>query len=158
MMTKRIMTSIAASMVLVSTVAAGTVYAAPARATNRTATVSLHGEHGSHASGTAVLNYNSRTRITTVSLLVTGLKPMSVHPAHIHLGHNCAANGPVLYTFRPLSSSTMAKTEAGNNGVMRASLSFRGSYTVRSLYVNVHEGPGLATKAQFTPIVCGVVR
>jgi len=143
---------------MVSGVALGTAHAAQPAAHSSMATVTISPENGNKtAAGTAVFNYSSRTNITTVSLRVTGLKAMTMHPAHIHLGSSCTSNGAILYTFRPLSSSKMMMTEAGNNGIMRASLSFRGSFSGKKYYINVHMGPTLANAAQAKPIACGAL-
>ncbi len=156
-MTKHMLAVAAAGALMVSGVALGTAHAATPAAHSSMATVRINAENGSKVTGTAVFDYSSRTNITTVSLRVTGLKAMTIHPAHIHLGSSCLSNGPVVYTFRPLSSSKMMMTEAGNNGIMRASLSFRGSFSGKKYYINVHMGPTLATPAYAKPIACGAL-
>ncbi len=155
-MTKRILAVAATGALLAGGMAMSTAHAAKPVAKNAMTTVMLHGEHGYTAAGTAAFEYSAKTNITTVSLRVTGLTAMTVHPAHIHAGSSCTANGPVLYSFRPLGSSKMMMTEAGANGIMRASTSFRGTYVGQKLYINVHLGPDLKG-AHFTPIACGVV-
>lgn len=154
-MVKRILVVATVGAVAVSTLVTGTAHAAHANRTSST-TVMLGAKNGSHVTGTASFSYNSVTGITTVSMRVTGLKAMTIHPAHIHAGASCSANGAVLYTFHPLAGMSMA-TEANASGVMYSTTEFMGSYVGKSFYINVHTGPGLATKAQFKVMACGVV-
>lgn len=156
-MMKRILTAAVAGTFLLGGLAVDTAHAARPLASSVRETVTLHALHGSRVAGAAVFAYSSRTNITTVALRVTGLKAMTVHPAHIHAGASCAANGPVIYSFHPLGGSMMTTTEAGAAGVLRASTSFRGSFVGKKFYINVHTGPTLTTKAQFAPLACGVL-
>jgi len=159
-MTKRILAAAAAGVVLTSGLAFGTVGTAHAArpALRTTDLVTLHAENGSKVSGMAELTYSSQTGITTVSLRVSGLTPMTMHPAHLHIGSSCTANGAIKYPFRPLiDASMMMSTEADANGVMLASSSFAGNFTTQKLYINVHQGPTLKTASQAKPIACGVV-
>jgi len=129
-MTKRILAAAAAGVVLTSGLAFGTVGTAHAArpALRTTDLVTLHAENGSKVSGMAELTYSSQTGITTVSLRVSGLTPMTMHPAHLHIGSSCTANGAIKYPFRPLiDASMMMSTEADANGVMLASSSFAGT-------------------------------
>lgn len=155
-MMKRIFAIATTGALLASGVAMSTAHAAKPVAKNAMTTVMLHGEHGYKVTGTAAFEYSAKTNMTTAYLTVKGLKAMTVHPAHIHAGSSCAANGPVVYPFTPVAGSKMTMTEAGNNGIMHASTSFRGTYVGKKLYINVHLGPDLKG-AHFTPIACGVV-
>jgi len=154
-MIKGILTIATVGTIAISTLVAGTAQAAHAPK-NSTETVMLGAQHGSHVTGTAKFTYSATTKTTTVLLHVSGLKPMTIHPAHIHLGSSCSANGPVVYPFAPISGTSMM-TEANRNGVMVAKTSFLGSYAGRHLYINVHTGPGLAPASQYKVVSCGVV-
>ncbi len=154
-MIKSILAIATVGAVAVSTLVSGTAHAAHAPKSS-TETIMLGSKNGSHVTGTAKFTYNSATKTTTVLLHVSGLKPMTVHPAHIHLGASCSANGAVLYTFHPVSGMGMM-TEANGSGVMNAKTSFTGSYTAKPLYINVHTGPGLVPASQFKVMACGVV-
>lgn len=118
--------------------------------------ITLHPLNGSGVTGSVRFDYNIGTGKTTATLTVKNLKPLSIHPAHLHEGASCAANGPVLYTFTSTTGATALK--ADNNGVLVAKSSFPGSYRSLFMYVNVHAGPGMDTKPQASVLACGVVK
>lgn len=97
--------------------------------------------------GTASLNWDHTTKMLTVQVTLTGLAPNSVHPSHIHEG-SCARQGKVLY---PLSNLV-----ADAHGAAHATtkLSLPNGIPARGLYLNVHNGPGLAPADQFLPVAC----
>ncbi|HWE60257.1 MAG TPA: hypothetical protein VHB98_00955, partial [Chloroflexota bacterium] len=78
----------------------------------------------------------------------------SVHPAHIHLGASCTANGPVLYPLPDLhaDASGVAWATTTITGTAIPSLGI-GPY---GYYLNVHEGPTMSGSGA-TPISCGIV-
>ncbi len=154
---KRIFAVAATSALLAGGVAMGTAHAARPAAMRTSALVTLHAENGGKATGVALLSYSTQTGITTVSLRVSGLAPMTVHPAHLHIGSSCTANGAIKYPFRALTDATMMSTEADAGGVMMASAAFAGNFADQKLYINVHQGPTLKTAMQAKPIACGVV-
>lgn len=101
--------------------------------------------------GTADLLWSSSTKDLTVTVKLYGLAPKSVHPMHIHMG-TCQSNGIVKYTLNDavanaagyaLSATTIPDVQ---NGIPN-----------KEWYVNVHNGPGLTTSAEFLPIACSEV-
>ncbi|HWE60544.1 MAG TPA: CHRD domain-containing protein [Chloroflexota bacterium] len=104
----------------------------------------------STATGAVFLSYNWQEAAIDVSIAVSGLAPNSVHPAHIHAGNSCAANGPVLYPLPNLKAD--AQGQAYASAMIPAT-----SVPAQGWYVNVHQGPSL-TGAGATPISCGVVQ
>jgi hypothetical protein len=110
---------------------------------------SISPQAGSTVNGVAVLKFNPSKSNIDVTVDVAGLAPNSVHPAHIHTGTSCSANGPILYPFQPL------KADAA--GVAHEALTIPAqSVPATGWYVNVHMGPDLVG-AHGTPIGCGVV-
>ena len=104
----------------------------------------------STATGAVFLSYNWQEASLDVGIAVSGLAPNSVHPAHIHAGTSCAANGPILYPLPNLTADAQG----------RAYVSARIPATTipaQGWYVNVHHGPSLSG-AGVTPISCGVVQ
>ena len=101
-------------------------------------------------SGSARLRYDPLTRVLTVDVEVEGLAPGTSHPNHIHFGQ-CRAQGPVREALRRLV--------AGRDGRAHASTRIPQSDGIKGgvWYVAVHQGPGLGTQAQFSPVLCGDV-
>lgn len=97
--------------------------------------------------GTANLSWDHTTKMLTVQVMLTGLAPNSTHPNHIHEG-SCANQGKVLY---PLSNLV-----ADAHGVANATskIALPNGIPAKGIYLNVHNGPGLAPADQFLPIVC----
>jgi hypothetical protein len=104
---------------------------------------------GSHVNGVAVLAVNPTTGKIDVTVDVAGLKPNSLHPAHIHSGASCSSNGPVAYPLLPL------KADAAGVAHEMVSVAAQ-SIPKTGWYLNIHEGPGM-TGAQAAAIGCGVV-
>src|SRR5258708_19005441 len=52
--------------------------------------------------GSTNLKWNATTRDLTVTIVMSGLAPVSTHPAHIHVG-NCNSNGPIKYTLNDVT-------------------------------------------------------
>lgn len=101
--------------------------------------------------GTADLNWDPKTHMLTVKIMLVGLAPNSMHPAHIHTG-SCSKQGSVLHPLQNVvadSHGTATVTSPISN-VMQG-------IPASGWYVNVHNGPGLTTTDQFLPIVCGDV-
>jgi hypothetical protein len=116
------------------------------------AAATLAPEAGSTARGIAILGPG--TTSDTVAIRVTGLAPNSVHPAHIHLGADCTANGPIIFTLPDL--------HANASGVAWATTSITGTAIPGvgsgpyGYYLNVHLGPTMSGSGA-TPISCGIV-
>lgn len=148
---------VASSTLLGTASAAHKTGAASLAGSTATRTVAINALNGSGVSGVAIFTYNSRTGITTVAMSVKGmaLKAMSIHPEHIHAGSSCSANGPVIYPFRAVSGSMT--TEANDSHVVQSVTAFTGTFVGKAYYINVHTGPGLATKAQFKVLACGAL-
>ncbi len=110
---------------------------------------SISPQAGSKVNGVAILKLNPSTGQLDVTVDVAGLEPNTIHPAHIHSGSTCSANGPILYPFPSL------KADAA--GVAHETLTIpAASVPATGWYVNVHMGPDLVG-AHATPIGCGVV-
>jgi quercetin dioxygenase-like cupin family protein len=101
--------------------------------------------------GTAVLRWDPKTENLRVTIRLIGLAPNSTHPAHIHLG-DCDDNGPILY---PLNN--VVANAAGDAHVTTVIPDVENGIPSSGWYVNVHNGPTLATFAQAIPIACGDV-
>jgi len=101
--------------------------------------------------GFALLHWEERTENLRVTISLVGLAGNSIHPAHIHLG-DCDDNGPIVY---PLND--VVADAAGDATVTTVIPEVEGGIPASSWYVNVHNGPGLGTPAQFDPIACGNV-
>jgi len=108
------------------------------------------GASGSNVTATAVLTLDATAKTLTVKLTVDGLAPGSTHPDHIHLG-TCESQGPVVLGLKDLTADSSGHAEVTNTLPNVPSIQF-GTW-----YVNVHQGPGLATQEQFAPIACGNV-
>ena len=100
--------------------------------------------------GTAKLHVDGRE--LTVSISLIGLAPNSIHPAHIHAGNSCASNGAILY---PLKN--VVANEKGQASVTTVIHLSKYGIPVTGWYINVHNGPSLATPQQAYAISCGVV-
>ncbi|HXT35401.1 MAG TPA: CHRD domain-containing protein, partial [Chloroflexota bacterium] len=110
---------------------------------------SISPQAGSQVNGVAILKFNPHEGKIDVTVDVAGLPPNSMHPAHIHSGISCGANGPILFPFQPL------KADAA--GVAHETVTIPAqAVPVTGWYVNVHMGPDLVG-AHGTPIGCGVV-
>ena len=145
MIGKRDMRKILVSGVVAGLALVGSVGMAHVSANNMMSnSVRLRPLNGSGVTGTVQLTYNGT--MTTAVMTVRHLKPMSVHPAHIHVG-SCTKMGPVVFSFKPLV--------ADMNGMAVSTVRFHGNYEHKHYYANVHMGPTLATKMAFTPITCG---
>jgi hypothetical protein len=101
--------------------------------------------------GNALLQWSPATHTLTVTISVSGLVPNSVHPNHIHLG-NCTSNGAIQY---PLNNIVADKN--GKALVTTVISGVANGIPASGWYVNIHQGPGLATMSQMTPIYCGNV-
>ena len=100
--------------------------------------------------GTAKLHEDGSELTVTISLL--GLAPNSTHPAHIHVGNSCASNGAILY---PLKN--VVANEKGQASVTTIIHLSKYGIPATGWYINVHNGPTMATPAQAEAIACGVI-
>ncbi len=97
--------------------------------------------------GTAWLDVDPGARTMSVRMVVQGLAPGSVHPAHIHDG-SCAVQGPMAYPLPAL------RADAQGRAVLHATVS--GVTRLGRWYVNVHRGPEM-TGDGAAPLGCGDV-
>ena len=146
-MMRRISALVLAGGLVAGGMSVGSASAASRPGAMMTQTIMLHQVGNSKVTGTAKFTYNPSAKMTTVLLTVRGLKPGSIHPAHIHVGR-CGGNGAVIYPFSVI--------KARSNGMGVATTKFRGTFQHKMWYINVHQGPGLAGK-QFTVISCANV-
>jgi hypothetical protein len=97
--------------------------------------------------GTVQLSWNPNTSVLAVTLHLTGLTPLSSHPAHIYQASSCQVGGPMLFALHPVVADATgvgtSTTDISTNGIPRA-----------GWIVNVQNGPGLASTAQSLPIAC----
>jgi hypothetical protein len=108
------------------------------------------GPSGSNVTGTATLTLDANAKTLTVKLTADGLAPGSSHPSHIHLG-SCESQGPVVLALHDVKANSSGHAEVTTTLPKVPSIEF-GAW-----YVNVHQGPGLATQEQFAPVACGNV-
>ena len=130
---------------------AGSLAVAPSHAAKHTnaampMSVMLGAQAFSGVTGTATLSYAAG--MTTVKVTVKHVEAGSMHPAHIHAGGSCTANGAVI--------GALTTLKANNAGIATSTTMLKGDFTTKSAYINVHLGPGLAL-TQFTVLACGVV-
>ncbi len=98
--------------------------------------------------GTVVLSWNPNTNVLAVTLRMTGLAPLSSHPAHIHQAPSCQAGGPVLFALHPVVA------DAVGVGTATTSIDSTNGIPRTGWIVNVHNGPGLTPTVQSLPIAC----
>jgi hypothetical protein len=108
------------------------------------------GSSGSNVTGTVVLTLDAAAKTLTVKLVADGLAPGSSHPSHIHLG-SCESQGPVVLALGDV------KADSAGHAAVTTTLPKVSSIDFGAWYVNLHQGPGLATQEQFAPVACGNV-
>lgn len=99
--------------------------------------------------GTARLEWNAQTHELTVTMNITGLDAMTVHPNHIHAG-TCEKSGNILYPLRDLMASPQgtALVTTVIPGVMNG-------IPATGWHFMIHHGPGLLTPQESAVISCG---
>lgn len=97
--------------------------------------------------GAATIGWDPASHGLTVKLSLVGLAPSSTHPADINSG-SCVKRGPVVY---PLNNVL-----ADARGVGSSTTTIQNIKTIPASgwFVNVHNGPGLATADEAVSIVC----
>ena len=108
------------------------------------------GPSGSNVTGTAVMTLDAAAKTLTVKLSIDGLAPNTSHPSHVHLG-SCESQGPVVLALQDV------KADSSGHADVTTTLPKVPSIEFGTWYVNVHQGPGLATQEQFSPVACGDV-
>jgi hypothetical protein len=101
--------------------------------------------------GTATLTWDPQSENLTVTISLVGLAGNSTHPDHIHVG-DCDDNGPILY---PLNN--LVANAAGDAQATTVIPEVEGGIPASGWYINVHNGPTLATPDEAIPIACGNV-
>lgn len=101
--------------------------------------------------GTINLSWDSATHMLTAQLMLTGLAPNSVHPVHINqgsCGDNTGSYDRTLYSLANLS--------ADSRGVLNVTKKIKvtDGIPARNWYVDIHNGPDLATSSQTASIAC----
>jgi Cu/Zn superoxide dismutase len=99
--------------------------------------------------GSAELTWDAASKVLTVKMSLTGLVPLSVHPAHIHSG-SCNIPGRLIY---PLQYVTADAT--GNATVTSNVKDITDGIPATGWMIYVHNGPYVITDAQSLPITCG---
>lgn len=100
--------------------------------------------------GTAILSWDHATRVLFVRVSLSGLLPMSVHPAHIQEG-TCRTSGKLLY---PLN---VIHADATGNGSSVTRINDSNGIPLTGWTIDIHNGPGLAPATQLLPISCGEI-
>ncbi|GAC1558413.1 MAG: hypothetical protein NVS9B9_13720 [Ktedonobacteraceae bacterium] len=121
--------------------------------------VSASGEDSNHAFvhlrhtpfGIATLKWNPESENLTVTISLVGLAGNSTHPAHIHIG-DCDDNGAILYPLKDVVANA-AGVATGSTVIHDV----EGGIPANGWYINVHNGPTLATHAAAIAITCGNV-
>lgn len=98
--------------------------------------------------GSTNLKWNAKTQDLTVTMVMSGLAPNSTHPAHIHSG-NCNSNGPAKYTLNDVTGD-----KVGDGSSTTTIHNVASGVPATGWYILIHNGPGLNTPDQFTPIAC----
>jgi len=99
--------------------------------------------------GLATINWNATSKAMIVKISLAGLAPNSTHPAHINHG-SCSKQGLIVY---PLQNVV---TDAHGVGTSTTTIKdVKNIPTATGWYVNIHNGPGLATSEQSLSIACG---
>jgi hypothetical protein len=99
----------------------------------------------------AQLTWSPKTGFLRVTITLKGLAPNSVHPAHIQQG-DCDSDGSILY---PLIN--VVANASGNGSSTTTIPAVAGGIPESGWYINVNNGPSLATSDQFASIACGDV-
>lgn len=99
--------------------------------------------------GSAQLSWNPTSHALTVTITLLGLAPDSKHPAHIHSG-NCAKEGTDVYSLHDVvaTSEGAGASTTTINGVAEG-------IPATGWYINVHNGPMMASDQQAMAIACG---
>jgi Cu/Zn superoxide dismutase len=105
---------------------------------------------GANAAITGTITITQGTGSFTVVLDVTGLAANSVHPAHIHTGASCTANGGIAIALKDVMA------DATGHGTSTTDIPQAYVVPATGWYINVHQGPTL-DGAGATPIACGVI-
>lgn len=108
------------------------------------------------ATGQAMLLWSAQTQELGVTLDLTGLAPNSTHPAHIHLGY-CGQNGPIGYYLQNIVANAYgnAHTVSLAMNANGTPVKIPGGIPAGQWYINVHNGPTLATADQMAAVACG---
>jgi hypothetical protein len=101
--------------------------------------------------GSAQLAWNPTNHSLTVNITLLGLDPNSKHPAHIHSG-NCAKEGGELYSLHDVVAN-----KQGIGTSISTIDDVADGIPATGWYINVHNGPTMASDQQSMPISCGNV-
>ena len=105
--------------------------------------------------GTATLNWDPNTKVLQIQILLTGLAPNSIHPAHIHQGGNCGQNGNILFMLNNVVANATGNITGSSATTIVKNVT--NGIPASGWFVNIHNGPNLTPQSQFTPIACGNV-
>lgn len=102
--------------------------------------------------GNATLHYDAQGQRLIVTLVLIGLAPNSIHPAHIHAGicAKPAATNNVVFVLNTIKAN--GKGQAATTTIIP---NVPNGIPATGWYINVHNGPTMATVSQDTPISCG---
>lgn len=99
-------------------------------------------------SGMANFSWDEKDHMLTVKVALTGLAPNSTHPEHIHEG-SCNNQGKILLPLQNLVA------DVHGVAIATSKVSASNGIAASGWYLDVHNGPGLATSDESLSIVCG---
>ena len=104
--------------------------------------------NGVSTTAKGTISVTTQSGSLTVELKITGLQPTSQHVSHIHIG-SCAARGAIKFALN--------QVVADGQGDADVKTTLKAAYPPASgtLYVVVHVGPDMTTKANSTYLLCG---
>lgn len=108
--------------------------------------------------GTATLNWSPTDRMLTIQLMLTGLAPSSIHPVRVGQG-SCSSRTETATLTPKKALYSLENATADAHGVVNTSskISLPTGIPAKNWFLEVYNGPGLATTSQATPIACGDV-
>jgi hypothetical protein len=101
--------------------------------------------------GSAQLVWASTNHTLTVNITLLGLAPNSKHPAHIHSG-SCSKEGGDIYPLHDVMA-----TDEGVGTSTTTINDVAGGIPATGWYINVHNGPTMASGQQMMSITCGTI-
>jgi CHRD domain len=99
--------------------------------------------------GSAQLAWDPTNHTLTVNITLLGLALNSKHPAHIHSG-SCSKEGGAIYPLHDVMA-----TDAGVGTSTTTINNVAEGIPATGWYINVHNGPTMASDQQMMPITCG---
>jgi len=102
--------------------------------------------------GTADLRWNPETTQLTVTIHLSGLTPLSTHPAHLHQG-TCQTLRGILFVLHPVIANAVG---VGTSQTVLPALT--NGVPVSGWALVIHNGPDLTDADQVVPIACVTIQ